>query len=359
MVSLILSNSGLAEPYRNFWEHDYHLAGFAHFSLIHLVNEGLMAFFFLLVGLEIKREFVGGELSGFEKASLPVGAAVGGMLFPALIFFLLNFGKPTLSGWGIPMATDIAFAIGILSLVGNKIPNSCKVLLTAIAVVDDLGAVIVIALFYTSSLATNYLIGAGVLFMILQLMNYFKVRQLWMYLILGVILWYCVLQSGIHSTIAGVLLASTIPLKAGKDAPLTRLEHTLHSPVNLLIMPIFALANTMIPITGNIKDLLFNPESFGISFGLIIGKPLGIVLFTLLLVRIKVSRLPEGLTRKHLLGLGFLGGIGFTMSVFISLLAFSEPAFVISAKLSILIASLISGLIGFLILKSTLNAKRS
>ncbi|MBL0104298.1 MAG: Na+/H+ antiporter NhaA [Bacteroidetes bacterium] len=359
VVSLILSNSGFAESYQNFWEHAYQLNSFVHFSLEHLVNEGLMAFFFLLVGLEIKREFMEGELSGFEKASLPIGAALGGMIFPALIFVLFNFGKSTASGWGIPMATDIAFAIGILSLVGDRIPNSCKVLLTAIAVVDDLGAVIVIALFYTSSLQTTYLISAGGVFLILLLMNRFRVKQIGLYFIPGIFLWYFILQSGIHSTIAGVLLAVTIPLKAGNESPLTKLEHLLHSPVNLLIMPIFALANTLIPISGSLTGILNNPESFGISLGLIIGKPLGIVLFTLLLIKFKVSRMPEGLTRKHIIGLGFLGGIGFTMSVFISLLAFAEPSYVISAKLSILIASLISGVIGFIILKSTLNDQRS
>ena len=356
-ISLSIANSRFADGYHHFFEDEFHFAGF-HMSHLHIINEGLMTVFFLLVGLEIKREFVRGELSGFEKASLPVAAAIGGMLVPALLYTTWNAGTSTEGGWGIPMATDIAFAIGILSLAGNKVPNSLKVLLTAIAVVDDLGAVLVIAIFYTSALNLFYGLLMMATFILLLLLNKFGVKNLIVYLLPGFALWYFTLMSGIHSTIAGVLLAITIPLTGKENSPLEKLEHALHTPVNLFVMPLFALANTIITIGGNAGEAATGKAGLGIISGLFIGKPVGIVVSILLLLKLGVSRLPEGISKKHLIGMGLLGGIGFTMSIFISLLAFKEAEMISSAKLSILIASLLSGVVGYVTLKNSRNAER-
>ena len=353
-VSLYLANSALSENYLSFW-HNAWINTPAAWHLptapVAFINDVLMAVFFLLVGMEIKREAKSGELSSFQRASLPVAAAVGGMLAPALIYWGFNQGTSTAHGWGIPMATDIAFALGVLSLLGNRVPDSLKVLLTALAVADDLGAVLVIALFYSGGLQLNYLLVAGVIVVALYLLNRFKVQQLWPYLSLGLLLWYCIHLSGIHATISGVLLAMMIPYddKTVND-PLQRLEHALHIPVSHIIMPLFALANTAIVLEGNILDALLLTSSLGIMAGLLIGKPLGIMAFVWLSVKTKLSKLPFGIDIRHIIGMGLLGGIGFTMSIFVSLLAFADPGLTDPSKLAILTASTLSGIIGFIYL---------
>jgi NhaA family Na+:H+ antiporter len=362
ILSLSLSNSAWSDKYLAFWHH-YLSFGFSDFTLEmsigHFINDALMAVFFLLVGLEIKRELYAGELSSFVKASLPIAAALGGMVVPILIYLSVNAGSDTVHGWGVPMATDIAFAIGILSLAGNRVPVSLKVLLTALAVVDDLGAVIVIALFYTSSIAVNYLLLSLACLVLLFVLNKFQVRNLYYYLIPGIFLWYFVFLSGVHATVAGVLLAFMIPLKAGeKNNPLLKLEHSLQVPVNFFIMPLFALANTAIVLNSGLLESISSLESVGIALGLLIGKPIGIVSFIYLSVRAGISKLPEGTGFRQLLGLGFLGGIGFTMSIFIALLSFDSESHIFNSKIAILCSSLLAGLIGYLLIKSTLNEKQ-
>jgi NhaA family Na+:H+ antiporter len=297
-----------------------------------------MSIFFLLVGLEIKREILTGELSSPKKAALPIFAAVGGMLVPALIYIILNLNSPTSSGWGIPMATDIAFALGVLSLLGKRIPFSLKIFLTALAIADDLGAILVIAY------------SAGILILLLG-MNKMGVKRLVFYIIPGVFLWYFVHHSGIHATIAGVLLALTIPAnKVKKISLLENLEHKIVRPVNFIIMPIFALANTNIRFEKTMLDGLTSPLGLGIIFGLIIGKPLGVTLFSWLSVKFGLANLPVGATWKHIIGLGMLAGIGFTMSIFIALLSLQDPTYQVEAKFAILAASICSGITGFLFL---------
>ncbi len=358
--SLLLANSMFSDAYTHFWHKDFSL-NFSDFNLSmsigHFINDALMAIFFLLVGLEIKRELFEGELSTFRRATLPFAAAIGGMLVPALIYFFFNAGQETASGWGIPMATDIAFAIGVLSLLGNRVPISLKILLTALAVVDDLGAVAVIAIFYTKSISFYYLGLVCIPLLILIVMNRFRVNYVFPYLLVGMVLWYFVFMSGIHATIAGVLLAFTIPLEGFKaKSPLLRLEHALHTPVNFLIMPLFALANTAIVLGTGVLERLQTSESLGISFGLILGKPIGIFAFILLALYTKVSRIPPGTNLKQLLGVGFIGGIGFTMSIFIAVLAFDDPEYIFNAKLAILGSSLLAGILGFFLLKASTYA---
>lgn len=350
--SLMMSNSGVGPEYIRFWE-----AGIGHFSITHLINDVLMAVFFLLVGLEIKRELVVGELSTFQKASLPVTVAIGGMLVPAIIYALINRNTTTFSGWGIPMATDIAFALGFITLAGKRVPNSLKVLLVALAVVDDLGAILVIAAFYSSGIQIIWLIAAIVVFLVLLVLNKKKITSLFPYLAGGILLWYFVYQSGIHATIAGVLLAFTIPMSDEEENSLLhKMEHALQKPVNNYIMPLFALANTSIIIEGNISDMLSNTLAYGIIIGLLIGKPLGICAAVWLSVKTKLSVMPENANWKGILGMGFLGGIGFTMSIFISLLAFDNNyTYTMEAKVAILCASLVAGTIGFLLLKNLRN----
>jgi NhaA family Na+:H+ antiporter len=350
LLSLILANSSFSENYIHFWEVNRTITSSVHFSLLHIINDGLMTIFFFLVGLEIKRELLSGELKGFDKASLPVAAALGGMLVPALIYSYFNSGFQTISGWGIPMATDIAFAIGIISILGNRISNAAKVFITALAVVDDLGAVLVIALFYSSGLHYLYLAFAALIVIGLLLLNRFKVTHGAFYLFGGVILWYCIFSSGIHSTLAGVILAATIPFSGNEKSLLERFEHSLHQPVNLLIMPIFAMANTAIIISGTLTDHLSSHEGLGIVFGLVFGKPLGIALFVGLTLIFLKKKLPQGITLQSLIGLGFLGGIGFTMSIFISMLAFNDGNLIVTSKIAIMIGSLVSALLGFIIL---------
>jgi NhaA family Na+:H+ antiporter len=319
-----------------------------------------MAIFFLLVGLEIKRELIEGELSTVKKASLPVLAAVGGMAIPALTYFFFNKGEATASGWGIPMATDIAFALAIIAMLGKSVPASLKIFLAALAIADDLGAILVIAIFYTEQIHWNYLLIGGGIFALLLALNYFKVKSLWFYLIPGIFLWYFVHHSGIHATIAGVLLAFTIPTNDTEiESPLEKLEHFLTVPVNFLIMPIFALANTNITFEKGMIEGLNSPLGFGIIVGLFFGKTIGITLFSWFAVKIKLAKLPSGANWQHVIGVGMLAGIGFTMSIFISLLSFSDPFHITEAKFAILCASVISGLIGFVYLKSIGKKKLS
>lgn len=349
-VSLIIANSMFGEKYLKFWH--LYVGGL---SIEHWINDGLMAVFFLLIGLELKRELYRGELSNFKNALLPIIAAVGGLSVPALIHFLLNRGTPTQAGIGIPMATDIAFALGVLALLGKRVPASLKIFLTALAVMDDLGAIIVIAVFYTAKLSTIYLFGVMVVFGLLVLFNKAGVKLLIPYIIGGAVMWFFMLESGIHATIAGILLAFAIPFTTARDnesSPSYRLEHFLHKPVAFVILPVFALANTGIIIGADWSQSLTSPNSAGIIGGLVLGKPLGITLASFLAVAVGVCRLPLDLSWRHVFGAGLLGGIGFTMSIFIANLAFAaDGAIVNSSKMAILAASLTAGIIGFLWLK--------
>lgn len=345
--SLLISNSSFSESYFAIWHHPI-----ANHSFEHWINDGLMAIFFLMIGLELEREVYIGELSKLKEAILPISGALGGMIFPALIFLLFNFGTETQSGIGIPMATDIAFALGVLSLVGKNVPNSLKVFLTALAVIDDLGAIIVIALFYTKTLYFINLIISLSIFAGLLVLNRMKVNNLWIYLVAGVFMWYFMLNSGVHATITGVLLAFAIPFQDGSENTISyKLEQFLHKPVAFFILPLFALCNTAIVIGSDWLHKFSEEYSLGIIFGLVIGKPLGIVLFTFLIVKLRITQLPEDLNWKKIIGVGFLAGIGFTMSIFITLLAFDNVTVINNAKFMILVASLLSGIIGFLSFK--------
>ncbi|AEE51562.1 Na+/H+ antiporter NhaA [Haliscomenobacter hydrossis] len=351
ILSLIVANSNLGAEYHHFWELRY-----AGLSLEHWINDGLMTIFFLLIGLELEREIYQGELSKVKDALLPLFAALGGIFVPAGLFLLLNYGTPTQSGAGIPMATDIAFALGILALLGSRVPTSLKVFLTALAVIDDLGAIMIIAIFYTKTLLwTNLFIALGI-FALLLAFNRLKVRNLIPYLVGGIGMWYFMLHSGVHATITGVLLAFAIPFgNGGEKSTSYILQHILHKPVAFVILPIFALANTAIVLSSDIGHTLTQNYSIGIALGLIVGKPLGIFLLTFLSVTFGLCKLPDDLNWKSILGVGFLGGIGFTMSIFITLLAFDDEDIINKAKFVILLSSLIAGLIGFLSLKITLK----
>jgi NhaA family Na+:H+ antiporter len=350
-VSLLLANSIFGANYLSIW-HVY-LGGL---SVEHWINDALMAVFFLLIGLELERELYNGELSNFRNALLPIFAAIGGICLPASIHFFLNAGTPTQAGIGIPMATDIAFALGVLALLGSRVPASLKVFLTALAVMDDLGAIIVIAIFYTAQLSVAYLIGALAVFGLLVAVNrLLRVMSLIPYLLGGALMWFLMLKSGVHATIAGVLLAFAIPFSAKEDdveSPSHKLEHLLHRPVAFIILPIFALANTGIVVGTGWAQNLTGANSSGIMAGLVLGKPLGITLLSFVAVSIGICRLPLDLKWRHVFGAGLLGGIGFTMSIFITNLAFAGNAEVINAsKMAILLASLTAGTIGFLWLK--------
>lgn len=353
ILSLMVANSTWQANYINFWNVD--LAGH---SIVRWVNDGLMTIFFLLIGLELEREIYQGELSNIKSAALPVIGALGGMLVPTGIFLLFNFGTITQSGAGIPMATDIAFTIGILSLLGKRVPNSLKIFLTALAVIDDLGAIIIIAIFYTTSLVYTNLFIALAIMCFLILLNRMKVHNLIPYLIGGIAMWYFMLHSGVHATITGVLLAFVIPFGYGKKkSPSFILQHFLHKPVAFIILPLFALANTAIALGSNWQSSLADTNSLGIIAGLVIGKPFGIWLFSFIGVGFGLCALPSDLKWKNILGAGILGGIGFTMSIFITLLAFEDAKTVNNSKIAILIASLIAGLIGFIYLKKTLKTQ--
>lgn len=347
VASLAITNSRFGSNYLEFW----HTQVLNH-SLQHWVNDGLMAIFFLLIGLEIERELYIGELSDPKNASLPIAAAIGGMAIPALLHFLFNHGTATVDGAGIPMATDIAFALGILALLGSRIPISLKIFLTALAIIDDLGAIVVIALFYVSDFSLHYFASALGIFSLLLILNRLNVKWLSVYLALGAAMWYFMLMSGVHATVAGVLLAFAIPFRnLGDHSPSYRLQHFLHKPVALVIMPLFALANTGIALGGNWLEGLATANSLGILAGLLVGKPLGIVLFSFVAVRLGWSRLPAEVCWRQMVGAGFLGGIGFTMSIFITLLAFGNPEIIDISKLSILVASVLAGTIGYLVLR--------
>lgn len=347
LVSLLLANSPLGGQYLHFW----HLS-FAGLTLENWVNDTLMAVFFLLIGLELERELYNGELSELKNALLPIVAAAGGIVVPALIHFGLNHGTPAQAGLGIPMATDIAFALGVLALLGSRVPVSLKIFLTALAVMDDLGAIVVIALFYTAEVSLGWLAAALAVFVLLVLLNRaLRVMALAPYLLGGVLMWFFMLKSGVHATIAGVLLAFAIPYSARSDdetSPSHRLEHVLHKPVAFLILPVFALANTGVVIGADWARELLASNSLGIVLGLGAGKPVGIVLASFAAVSLGLCRLPSDLAWRHVLGAGLLGGIGFTMSIFITNLAFAGEAGVVNAsKMAILAASLAAGVAGF------------
>lgn len=348
IFSLLITNSDFQQQYLSIWNTELN-----HHSLSHWINDGLMAIFFLLIGLELEREIYDGELSDLKTAALPAIAALGGMVVPAAIYIILNHNLPSSSGAGIPMATDIAFAIGILSLVGKKVPVSLKIFLTALAVIDDLGAIMVIALFYSSSIVLSNLYIALGIFAVLLVLNRMKIHNLIPYLTGGVFMWYFMLNSGVHATITGVLLAFAIPFGDGKkSSPSYILQHFLHKPVAFLILPLFALANTALILEANWHVNLDTPGSLGIIAGLTLGKPLGILAFSFIAVKSGLCRLPEKAGWSHITGAGLLGGIGFTMSIFITLLAFDSPELINSSKIAILIASLLSAVAGFLWLKS-------
>ncbi len=361
IISLIIANSGAGESFQNLLDTQL---GFSNSSLnleypvILWINDALMAVFFLLVGLEIKREIVEGELSSPRKAAMPLFAALGGMLIPAGLYTIFNAGSPTASGWGIPMATDIAFALGVISLLGKGVPPSLKIFLAALAIADDLGAILVIAVFYTNELHWSQLAYSAGILALLIIMNKSGVKRLVFYIIPGLFLWYFVHHSGIHATIAGVLLALTIPTnKTADESPLEKLEHIIARPVNFLIMPVFALANTNIRFENAMLDGLTSPLGLGIIGGLMIGKPLGVALFSWISVKLGMASLPSGAGWKHIVGLGMLAGIGFTMSIFIALLSFTDPLFQTEAKFAVLTASVCSGILGFLYLKSLSKSK--
>lgn len=349
LISLTIANLSFGSSYQEFW----HLKLFG-LSIEHWINDGLMAIFFLFIGLELEREIYDGALSRLKDAMLPIFAAVGGIVLPAAIYMIFNFGTPTQSGAGIPMATDIAFALGILSLLGSRVPISLKIFLTALAVIDDLCAIIIIAVFYTNTLVITNLFIALSVFALLLLFNKLKVNNIFIYIIGGIIMWYFMLNSGVHATITGVLLAFAIPYRKGLKSLSHKVEHFLHIPVAFIVLPIFALANTAIEISGQLSQTLLEDYSIGILLGLVIGKPVGILLFTLLGILLGFCKLPKAFTIKNIIGVGFLAGIGFTMSIFITLLAFTDITIINNSKLVILISSLIAGSIGFIILKFTL-----
>lgn len=401
IVALVLANTSLAVSYHAFWEIELGFkVGSWQFSetLLHWIDDGLMALFFFVVGLEIKREVLVGELSSVRKASLPILAAVGGMLAPALIFLAFNAGGEGAGGWGIPMATDIAFALGVLALLGSRIPTGLKVFLTALAIADDIGAILVIAIFYTEQIHVWWLVAGLVLILVLVMLNVLDVDNPVPYFVVASVIWFAFLHSGVHATIAGVLVALTIPAKARTEpvafvdwarskldeieesdvpgshvlqdptqqecaleireaathtaAPLQRMEHALHPVTTFLVLPLFALANAGVTLTGyDLGEILFEPVTIGIFFGLLVGKAVGIFSFTWLTVRLGIADLPSGIRWQHILGAGILGGIGFTMSLFVSNLAFRGMLLRAEAKLSILLTSLVAGVAGYLYLR--------
>jgi NhaA family Na+:H+ antiporter len=356
VLSVLAANAPFSDSYLAFWHHPLVLSFppfRLNFTLTHWINDGLMAVFFLLVGLEIKREFYHGELSGVRSALLPALAAAGGMIVPASIHFLFNRGTPTQAGFGIPMATDIAFSLGVLSLLGSGIPPSLKVFLSALAIIDDLGAILVIAVFYTQDISLVYLGCSLLIFAVLLVMQRLNVTRLAVYICTGVIMWYCMVQSGIHPTIAGVLLAFAIPFsRDGAPSPSSRLQHILHAPVAFFVLPVFALANTGIRFAQDWHISFLESNSLGILSGLVIGKPVGIVLFSVCAVATGLCALPEEMDWRQLFGAGLLAGIGFTMSIFVANLAFSEAHLVNSSVIAVLASSVVAGLSGFLFLSA-------
>jgi NhaA family Na+:H+ antiporter len=364
IAALVWANSPWSHGYHAFW----HMqlgggSGVFAMSLEHWVNDGLMAIFFLLVGLEIKRELLLGELASFRRAALPVVAAIGGMVVPALIYFAVNARGEGAHGWGVPMATDIAFAVGAIALVGRSLPTAATVFLLAVAIVDDLGAVLVIAIFYTHKIALAYLAAAGGCFAVLAALNGVGVRRVTPYLVIGALMWAAMLASGIHATVAGVLLALSLPAKprsVDDETPLLRVEHALLKPVNFLIVPIFALANAGVDVRSGAAAAIHSPVTWGIVLGLVLGKPIGIFAASWLSVRARIAALPDSVSWPQIFGISVLCGIGFTMSLFIANLAFAgNTTLLADAKLGILAASVIAGIFGCVLIKrSTRPAAR-
>ena len=365
-LALICANTPLSSLYGAFLE--THVA--VHIGALVLakplllwINDGLMAVFFLLVGLEVKREVLEGELSSIPQVALPGIAAVGGMVIPALIYIWFNWADPTsLKGWAIPAATDIAFALGVMALLGNRVPNALKLFLLTLAILDDLGAIVIIALFYTNQLSITSLILAAIAIVALVLMNRFGVTRIAAYMVVGVFLWVCVLKSGVHATLAGVVLAFSIPLRA-KDqhdnSPLQHLEHSLHPWVAFAILPLFAFANAGISFAGMTPASLLAPLPLGIAAGLFIGKQLGIFGFSWIGVKLKIAQLPQGIGWRAFHGMATLCGIGFTMSLFVSTLALEGVSDEVgaSARLGVLMGSLLSALSGYFLLRQALRSK--
>lgn len=400
VIAIVWANSPWSEAYHHTWERNFSF-GFTDnlftYSVHQWINDGLMAMFFFVVGLELKREIIAGELSSVNKAILPIAAAVGGMIIPALIYWFLNQGFPSVDGWGIPMATDIVFALALLSLAGKKASLVAKVFLVALATVDDLGAVLVIAFFYSTELSLMNL-GTGILLLsILMIANYVGIRNTLFYALIGIVgVWLAFLLSGVHATIAGVLVAFTIPARTKIDetaysenlnlladkfdqevpnngplvtrkqhqiiekikntsfdaqTPLQKIEVALHPWITFLVIPLFALSNSGVEIGANFFSDILNPLSMGVFFGLVIGKLIGVLLIVWVLVKLKIAFLPEGLTWSHIIGIAFLAGVGFTMSIFITTLAFDDQDMINQAKYGILLASVVSGILGVFILK--------
>ena len=330
-------------------------------SISHWVNDGLMAIFFFVIGLELKREILEGELSSFDRIVLPAIAAIGGMAAPALVYFFINYSNPeNMSGWAIPTATDIAFSLAVLLIIGKQVPLSLKVFLLSLAIIDDLGAVLIIAFFYTSEISSIYLLYSAIILSLLVVINLYGVQKMFFYIILGIFLWYFVLKSGIHATIAGVVLAATIPNSENHyydESMLKELEHKLHNFVGIIVLPIFAFFNSDINFGDVTLDSIYSPLSLGIILGLLIGKPIGITLFTYIGLKTKIFTLPEGVSLSDILGLSFLCGIGFTMSLFINGLAFTDINLIDSSKLGIFIGSIVSAIAGYIILSSKYKSK--
>ena len=409
IVALVVANTAFYDQFYAFWHTE---VGFffgeatAEMSLAHVINDIFMAVFFLLVGLEIKYEMTVGELTNIRQALLPIVAAFGGVFFPIVIYLIFNATNPdTAHGWGVPTATDIAFALGIMALLGNRVPNGIRVFLSTLAVADDIIAILVIAVFYGQSPSAFWIIAAAVVFIALIVMNRRHVYSLTPYILVGIVLWYCVFMSGVHSTIAGVLLAFAIPsgsrvnlksfiswsgnrIKEAKELyepndpvigqkdyiktvsslsrvarqvvpPATRLENKLYPWVYFAILPLFALTNADVSfVDGSLGNIFADPALYGVFFGLLLGKPIGIMLFSFIIVKTKLASLPEHANWGHMFGAGILGGVGFTMAIFVANLAFDDPAIVTTAKLAILSASLIAGVVGFLVLFVQANAAR-
>ena len=360
IAAIVVENSFLSDSYSKLLHSSISLK-ISNFTidkdLHHWINDGLMAIFFLLVGLEIKRELIQGHLSTRQQFSLPAVAAIGGITVPAIIYISLNFGNDvTTNGWAIPTATDIAFALGVVTLLGDRVPISLKVTLVAIAIIDDLMAIIIIATFYTSDLSIYYLLLAAVATFILFLLNNRQINKLFPYITVGILLWMFVLKSGIHASLAGVLLAQFIPLNSkdnSSHSPLQNLEHSISPWVNFIILPIFAFANAGVSFSGMKLNLLWDPVTLGIILGLFFGKQIGVMLFTYVGSLLRVCKLPSDISWAQYYGLSLVTGIGFTMSLFIGSLAFTDPEYQTSVRLGVLIASLLAGILGYLTLRIT------
>ena len=360
IAAILVENSFLSDSYAKLLHTSVsiNISNFAvDKDLHHWINDGLMAIFFLLVGLEIKRELVQGHLSTREQFSLPAVAAIGGITIPAIIYIGLNFGNEvTTNGWAIPTATDIAFALGVVTLLGNRVPISLKVTLVAVAIIDDLMAIIIIASFYTSDLSITYLVFAALSTATLLILNNRKITKLSPYVLVGILLWVFVLKSGIHASLAGVVLAQFIPINAKNSSdhsPLYKLEHSIEPWVNFMILPIFAFANAGVSFSGMKLNLLWDPVTLGIILGLFFGKQIGVMLFTYIGSLLRICKLPSDVSWAQYYGLSIVTGIGFTMSLFIGSLAFTDPEYQTSVRLGVLIASLFAGVLGYLTLRIT------